>query len=49
MKSPKSNKNSKRMSFLKFYVLTAVTAQSQFYLGSTLVPAEKTNEPSVAR
>jgi hypothetical protein len=30
-------------------VLTAVTAQSQFYLGSTLVPTEKTNEIPVAR
>lgn len=30
-------------------VLTAVTARSQFYLGSALVPTEKTNEIPVAR
>lgn len=30
-------------------VLTAVTSQSQFYLGSALVPTEKTNEIPVAR
>lgn len=30
-------------------VLTAVTSQSQFYLGSTLVPTKKTNEIPVAR
>jgi hypothetical protein len=30
-------------------VLTAVTSQSQFYLGSALVPTEKTNEPTAGR
>lgn len=30
-------------------VLTAVTSQTQFYLGSTIVPTEKTNEIPVAR
>jgi hypothetical protein len=31
------------------HLFTAVTSQSQFYLGSALVPAEKTNEIPVAR